>query len=52
LLQRASVTPARRFGRIHPESVALLTRLSADAEVGGLADEALSDVATFADPTG
>ena len=43
---------ARRFGRIPPESVALLRQLSADPEVGGLADEALNDVATFADPTG
>jgi hypothetical protein len=41
---------ARRFGRIQPESVALLRRLSADPEVGGLADDALDDVATFADP--
>src|SRR5258705_13844606 len=43
---------ARRFGKIQPEPVALLRRLSTDAEVGGLADEALNDVATFADPTG
>ena len=43
---------ARRFGTIQPESVALLRLLSADADIGGRADDALDDVAMFADQPG
>jgi hypothetical protein len=43
---------ARRFGTIRPDSVKLLKRLSADAEIGGRADDALDDVAMFADQPG
>jgi hypothetical protein len=43
---------ARRFGEIQPESVTLLRRLSADHEIGGRADDALDDVAMFANQPG